>query len=184
MSEATRNSGRPLESFRSYLRMLANAQLPWHLRGQIDPSDVVQNALLNAHKGFAQRRGTSDAELAAWLRAILKNALIDAVRRATRETRLAQAIEHSSLRLKKLVAADDSTPSGQAVRQEELERLARALELLPDDQRTAVQLQQIQDYSVAEIAKEMVRTKSSVGGLLNRGMRRLRELMREESDHE
>jgi RNA polymerase sigma-70 factor (ECF subfamily) len=55
---------------------------------------------------------------------------------------------------------------------------------LPEDQRTAVQLQQIQDYSVEEIAQQMNRTKTAVGGLLKRGMRRLRELMQTGGDHE
>lgn len=183
MSEPGPSSERPLASFRPYLRMLAAAQLPVHLRGQIDPSDVVQNTLLKAHAHFDQYRGTSDAELAAWLRRILGNAMIDALRRVTREPQLLQAVEQSSAHLEALLAANVSTPGEQAVRQEELERLAQALESLPEDQRTAVQLQQIQDYSVAEIARLMSRSKTAVGGLLKRGMRRLRELMQAGGDH-
>jgi RNA polymerase sigma-70 factor (ECF subfamily) len=184
MREPGRKSERPLESFRPYLRMLAAAQLPRHLRGQVDPSDVVQNTLLKAHERFDQYIGTSEAELAAWLRRILANAMIDALRRVTREPVFLQAMEQSSSHLEALLAANDSTPREQAVRQEELERLAQALEQLPEEQRTAVQLQQIQDYSVEEIARIMSRSKTAVGGLLKRGMRRLRELMREGSDHE
>jgi RNA polymerase sigma-70 factor, ECF subfamily len=184
MSGPEPGSERPLESFRSYLRMLAAAQLPENLRGQVDPSDVVQIALLKAHEHFNQYRGTSGAELAAWLRRILANAMIDALRRVTREPLLLQAVEQSSSRLEALLAANVSTPSEQAVRQEELECLAQALEQLPEDQRTAVQLQQIQDYSVEEIAKMMARSKTAVGGLLKRGMRRLRELMQKGGDHE
>lgn len=184
MSEPAPRSERPLESFRPYLRMLAAAQLPGNLRGQVDPSDVVQNTLLKAHEHFDQYRGTSEAELAAWLRRILSNALIDALRRVTREPQLLQAVEQSSSHLEALLTANVSTPSEQAVRQEELERLAQALEQLPEEQRTAIQLQQIQDYSVEDIAKLMSRSKTAVGGLLKRGMRRLRELMREGSDHE
>lgn len=183
MSESASRSGRPLESFRPYLRMLAAVQLPAHLRGQVDPSDVVQIALLKAHERFDQYRGTSEAELAAWLRRILANTMIDALRRVTREPQMLQAVEQSSSHLEALLAANASTPSEQAVRQEELERLALALEQLPEDQRTAVQLQQIQDYSVEEIAKLMGRSKTAVGGLLKRGMRRLRELMRDGSEH-
>jgi RNA polymerase sigma-70 factor (ECF subfamily) len=184
MSDPTTRADRPLESFRPYLRLLAAAQLPGHLRGQIDPSDVVQNTLLKAHEHFDQYRGTGEAELAAWLRRILANALIDALRRLTREPQLLQAVEQSSSQLEAMLWANGSTPSERAVRQEQLERLAQSLELLPEDQRTAVQLQQIQEYSVEEIAKLMNRSKSAVGGLLKRGMRRLRELMQEESDHE
>jgi RNA polymerase sigma-70 factor, ECF subfamily len=144
MREPASRSERPLESFRPYLRMLAAAQLPWHLRGRVDPSDVVQNTLLKAHERFDQYRGTSEAELAAWLRTILARAVIDALRP---EPLLLQALEQSSSRLEALIAAKSSSSREQAARQEELERLAEALEQLPEDQRTAVQLQQIQDYS-------------------------------------
>lgn len=164
--------------------MLAAAQVPGHLRGQVEPSDVVQDTLLKAHKNLDQYRGTSEAELAAWLRRILSNAMIDALRRVTREPQLLQALEESSSHLEALLAANGSISGEEAVRQEELERLAQALEQLPEDQRTAVQLQQIQDYSVEEIARLMSRSKSAVGGLLKRGMRRLRELMLEGGDRE
>ncbi len=155
MSEPGSRPERPLESFRPYLRMLAAAQLPGHLRGQVDPSDLVQTALLKAHEHLGQYRGTSDAELAAWLRRILANAMIDALRRVSREPRLLQAMEQSSAHLEALLAANVATPGEQAVRQEQLERLAEALEQLPQEQRMAVQLQQIQEYSVDEIAKLM-----------------------------
>ena len=144
----------------------------------------LAHTLLKAHEHFDQHRGTSEAELAAWLRRILANAMIDAVRRVTREPQMLQALEQSASNLEELLAANASTPSEQVVRQEELERLAQALEQLPADQRTAVQLQQIQEYAVDDIAKLMSRSKTAVGGLLKRGMRRLRELMQEGSDHE
>ena len=47
-----------------------------------------------------------------------------------------------------------------------------------------MQLQQIQGYSVDEIATMMGRSKTAVGGLLKRAMCRLRELMQEGIDHE
>ena len=105
-------------------------------------------------------------------------------READEAKRHAWCLEQSASNLEELLAANASTPSEQVVRQEELERLAQALEQLPEDQRTAVQLQQIQNYSVAEIAKLMNRSKTAVGGLLKRGMRRLRELMQKGGDHE
>ena len=184
MSEPSPRPDRPLDSYRPYLRMLAAAQVPAYLRGQVDPSDVVQNTLLKAHERFDQYRGTTDAEFAAWLRRILANAMIDALRRFTREPRVLQALEQSSSHLEAALAANVSSPSERAVRQEDLERLAQALEQLPEDQRTAVQLQQIQDNSVEDIAKQMNRSKTAIGGLLKRGMRRLRELMQEGGDHE
>jgi RNA polymerase sigma-70 factor (ECF subfamily) len=168
---------RPLESFRPYLRMLADLQLPWQANGRVDPSDVVQDTLLKAKVHFDQFRGTSEAELAAWLRRILSNAMIDALRRCARDKSVLQALQQSSARLEASLAAKGSSPSEQAVRHEELEHLAAALLLLPEDQRTAVQLQQVHGHSVEVIAGLLGRSKSAVGGLLRRGMARLRELM-------
>jgi RNA polymerase sigma-70 factor (ECF subfamily) len=169
---------RPLESFRSYLRMLADLQMPWKENGRLDPSDVVQDTLVKAKQHLGQFRGKTEAELAAWLRGILSNAMIDALRRVTRERSVLQAlVELSSARLEASLAADGSSPSEQAVRHEELEQLAAALTQLPEDQRSAVQLQHLHGLSVALIAGYLGRSKSAVGGLLRRGMARLRELM-------
>ena len=70
---------RAVESYREYLRLLARLNLDTRLRGRIDPSDLVQQTLLKAHEKRDQFRGKSDAELAAWLRAILANQIADAL---------------------------------------------------------------------------------------------------------
>ncbi len=177
---------RPLESFRHYLHALAGAQFPRQLRGKLDPSDVVQKAMLKAHEDVAQFRGRSEGERAAWLRRILTNVLTDELRRAAAAVRdvaleqsIGPAVEQSSAWLEAWLTGGEMSPSEQAVRQEELLRLAAALSQLPEDHRTALELQKLQDCSVETIAREMGRSTSAVGGLLRRGMRRLRELMQE-----
>ena len=59
--------GRLLEKFRDYLRLLARVQLDPRLRGKLDPSDVVQQTLLEAFEKREQFCGTTNGELAAWL---------------------------------------------------------------------------------------------------------------------
>jgi RNA polymerase sigma-70 factor (ECF subfamily) len=178
--------GPPLEQYRQYLLVLARVQLSPLLQGKVDPSDVVQETLLKAHENRGQFTGTTEAQLTAWLRRILTNTMIDAARHFTgdgrdvgRELSL-EAVEQSSARLEALLAGSpSSSPSERGMREEQLLRLAAALEQLPEDQRTAVEMHHLQGYPLEAIAEQMGRTKQAVGGLLRRGMSRLRELLDE-----
>src|SRR5882672_5134179 len=76
-----------LDRFYDYLRLLARLQLDARLQAKLDASDIVQQALLQAHENRAQFRGASDAELAGWLRTILANTLAAALRRFSAEAR-------------------------------------------------------------------------------------------------
>ncbi len=184
--------GLGLERFRNYLLLLARMRLDDRLGARLDPSDVVQETLLEAHRKQAQFRGRTDAELAAWLRQMLAYAIADAVRAqgrarrdVARERSLEAALDDSSARLEAWLAADQSSPSDRAQREEQLVQLAEALAQLPEDQRRAVELKHLQGYTVADVARTLGRTETAVGGLLRRGMTRLRERMhaaRGESD--
>jgi RNA polymerase sigma-70 factor (ECF subfamily) len=178
-----------LENYRDYLRLLARLQLSPRLRAKLDESDVVQQAILQAHAARAQFRGQSEAEWLAWLRAILANALAAAGRRFAAESRdlgreraLEAELEQSSSRLECLLAADQSSPSERAVRCEELLRLAHAMNRLPPDQRRVVELHHLKGLAVAEVAELMERSRPAVVGLLFRGLKKLRELLQEQGE--
>jgi RNA polymerase sigma-70 factor (ECF subfamily) len=174
-----------LDRFRAYLHLLARLQLDPRLRTKLDPSDVVQQTLMQAHAARDQFRGSSPEELTAWLRQILARVLGHAVRDfargkrdVTQERSLDAALDASSTRLETFLAADQSSPSERAGRNEQLLRLADALANLPESQREAVVLHYWQDWSLAEIAEHLHRTTSAVAGLLNRGVGALREQLR------
>jgi RNA polymerase sigma-70 factor (ECF subfamily) len=174
----------PLERYREYLRLLARLQMDPRLRQKLDPSDVAQEALLQAHAKKEQFRGQSEGELTAWLRRILANTLAMSVRRfgqqrrdAALERSLEAAVEASSMRLEAWLANDDPGPSKQAERNEQLLHLAAALEQLPPEQREALELRHLQGHPVAEIGQRLGRSEASVAGLLRRGLMNLREIL-------
>jgi RNA polymerase sigma-70 factor (ECF subfamily) len=186
MDQPPRGAGPDLERYRDYLRALARLQIDYRLRGKLDPSDVVQQTLLEAHQARDKLSGLNEAQRAAWLRRALANNLADEarglgaqVRDVGRERPLQQAVDESSARLEALLAAEHSSPSHQAVRQEDLLRLAEALGRLPEDQRAAVELHHLERRTLAETAEVMGRTRSAVASLVFRGLRNLRQRLDE-----
>ena len=184
MARAADTPGLGLERFREYLHLLARQHIGAQLRAKLDPSDLVQQTLLEAHRKRDQFRGRSDAELAGWLRKLLACTLADAVRAlgrakrdVARERSLESALEQSSARIEAWLVAEQSSPSQQAMRHEQAVRLADALAKLPASQREALELRHCQGWSLAEISRHMGRTPAAVAGLLKRGARQLRLLL-------
>jgi RNA polymerase sigma-70 factor (ECF subfamily) len=137
--------GCDLERYRHYLRLLARAQLGSRPGARLDPSDLVQQTLLEAYQKRHQFRGTSDAERAGWLRMILACNVADAMRaqgRLKRDVGRERSLEHelaeSSARLGARLAADGPSPSEHAQRHEQAIRLAEALSRLSADQRESL----------------------------------------------
>jgi RNA polymerase sigma-70 factor (ECF subfamily) len=131
-------AGRVLDRFWAYLRLLARLHLDPRLRGKLDPSDLVEQRLLQAYQAVDQLRGRTDAEVAAWLRRILARTLAQAVRDFARDKRdvarkrsLDQALGESSARLERWLAAEQSSPGAQAERNEEALGLGVLPLLLP-----------------------------------------------------
>jgi RNA polymerase sigma-70 factor (ECF subfamily) len=174
-----------LERFRPYLRLLARLQLDPRLQGKLDPSDVVQQTLVQAWQALDRFQGNTDAQTAAWLRTILAHQLANAVRdlgRAKRDVAREQALaalNASSARLEAWLVADQSSPSQRAERNEKLFRLAAALEALPDAQREALTLHHLHDWTLDDIGRRLGRTPAAVAGLIKRGLRQLRQQLHE-----
>lgn len=172
-----------LERFRAYLGLLARLEVAPPLRDRVDLSGVVQQTLFEAHQGLSEhpRQDRAEEETIAWLRSILSHNLADELRKLTAQRRnvrqersLERALDQSASRWEEWLVAQQSSPSQQAIRHEELLRMAEALTALPEGQRRAIELHHLRGLPLAQIAAELGTSKGAVGGLLHRGLKTLR----------
>jgi RNA polymerase sigma-70 factor (ECF subfamily) len=175
--------GQLLELYRNYLTLLARLQISRRLQSKVDPTDLVQETFLKAHRHFEQFRGHSEGELAAWLRQTLSLNVANLVRHyygtGGRNVRLEceLADESGSQARDAGLVAKQSSPSQRAARREEAVRLADALAKLPADYAEVIVLRHLQALPFAEVARRMGRSLDSVEKLWVRALARLRRLL-------
>ena len=172
--------GQLLEEYREYLRLLARARVGRELQVRLDPSDLVQDALLEAHRDFGQFLGQTESELTAWLRQILVRNLTDQLKHhhsQMRDYEREQPLEVLVEQAHEALAAPLSTPSAQAVRREQAVVLANALARLSDDYREVIIRRHVEGQSFDEVALAMGRTSGAARMLWMRALERLGRLM-------
>ncbi|HKB36908.1 MAG TPA: sigma-70 family RNA polymerase sigma factor [Gemmataceae bacterium] len=165
-----------LESFRPYVRRLVQPFQQGQVKGRIDDSDLIQDALLEVHRSFATFHGTTVAELAVWLRCIVLrtagrslHAHVGVARRAVRH-------EQGVGELAEQLADPGTSPSAQAMRHEQAARLMEALARLPADMQQVLLGRHLDGLSHAALAERLGRTEGAVRVLYVRALSLLREI--------
>lgn len=161
-----------LTRYEPALLLWAQSQLPGWVRGKLDPADLVQQTLLEA-VAADKLAGRPDHEVLAYLRRALTHNLIDAARKYAPTKADAAALD-TSVRLADWLAADQTSPSERADRNERYARMAVALSELPDSQRIAVELRYLQGMKVTDIARQLGQNENAVSQLLHRAVTKLR----------
>jgi RNA polymerase sigma-70 factor, ECF subfamily len=166
-----------LERLRPQLLVWAETQTPVWVRAKLDPADLVQQTMLEGLRSADRLNGKSDREVLAYLRRMLSNNAIDAARKYARnkDDISPDAAAESSRRLVDWLAANDTSPSDRAARNERYDRLALGLGRLPDAQRIAVEWKYLHGAKIVEIARLLDRSEGAVMALLNRAVAALRE---------
>jgi RNA polymerase sigma-70 factor (ECF subfamily) len=131
--------------------------------------DLVQQTLLHIHR--ARGSFISGAEVMPWAFAIARRLLIDGIRRARREVRLAHDETGES-------AVDSAAPADALVEAQELaSRIQRELARLPETQRVAFELIKQEGLSFAEAAQVLGTTVAAVKLRAHRAYEALRAVI-------
>lgn len=167
---------------RDRLLLAARGELQSRLQAKVDPSDLVQQTLLEAHRDFARFQGETAAQWWSWLRSILDRNAADvaraylgtAKRQAGREVAFRPAGSDSlAPGAAPEPAADDATPSQQVMLDDRQRRLALAIEQLPADYRQVIELRNLQRLPFDEVAERMGRSRPAVQMLWARALKKL-----------
>jgi len=172
--------GQVFEVLRSRLASLAAEELPDALRAKVGPSDLVQETAIDMQRDFGRFRGTTAEECFAWLRSILRNNVIDAVRHFEATSKRDLAREESlegKARRDGAMAVCHRLPDGSAMRHEDSATLDRVLARLPADHRDVIELRYWRGLSFADIGTEMNRSADAVRKLWYRAIERLQAEM-------
>lgn len=179
--------GQIFEAARSRLLRIAARELPADVRVKIAPSDIVQETAVDAQRGFNHFNGTSPEALFAWLRGILRNNVVDAVRRYRDALKRNAALEISlttvsAQKAGEILPALTHTADGSAIRREEAAMLNTVMARLPADYRRVLELRYWQGMSFVDMAPHLGRSPEAARKLWYRALECLQAELAGQSD--
>lgn len=137
-------------------------------------SDLTQEAMAIAAERIDEFRGTTEAELVAWVCAIAETKLCDhrrTARRQRRDVRRTRSLDP----IGDDMPDEADRPDNALLRTEEREFVRRLIDRLPAVERTAIRVRYIEERPVAEVASRLYRSEAAAQGVLKRALVRLRE---------
>lgn len=151
----------------------------------VELSDVMQETAIYVSERIDQFVGETEKEWLAWLGQVFDHRLIDGLRKGQakkrdrrRETTMDAPLGDAATPLKQQLAAQQSSPSQQANRNEQI---LLAIAAVPQPYREVVRLRNIEGHSLEEIATLLECTPANAAIYLDRGLRALRRHLRQES---
>jgi RNA polymerase sigma-70 factor (ECF subfamily) len=177
-----------LAMHRHRLRRMIGVRLDPRLAARVDPSDVVQEALIEASRKMTDYLRTRPISFYPWLRQIawerlvhLHSRHIDVQKRSVgREARWSASLsDQSVMQLAKMLATPGSSPSAHLAAQEQREKVRSALDELPERDREVLTLRYLEQLSTGEIAEVVGTSKEAVKARHFRAVQRLQDIFRD-----
>jgi RNA polymerase sigma-70 factor (ECF subfamily) len=171
-----------LARHRAYLCRFVELRLDPQLRPRLDPSDVVQDAQLEAVRRLPDYLREPGLPFRLWLRQIAYDRLLMAHRRHVQAGRRAVGRDvalpdRSSVLLVRQLLAGGPSPSEQLSRQELARRVRQALAQLPAADRELLMMRNFEGLSSPEVAQVLGITPAAVRQRYGRTVLRLRKLL-------
>ncbi len=178
---------RLLARHRDRLRRMVALRLDRRLQGRVDPSDVIQEALLEAATHLTSYVQQPEVPFFLWLRGVTGNKLLELHRRhlgtqmrdAGREVSLYHGTlpETSSAALAAQLLGHATRPSEAAIRAELKIRLQEALNSMDPLDREVLALRHFEQLSTNETAKVLGISAAAAGKRYVRALKRLKDIL-------
>ena len=150
----------------------------WHYTGDREASlDCGQEAMIRIWRALDSYRG--DCAFESWVYRIAANCCMDWLRKKKRD----RSVSMEPMRDQGFDPADTSPGTeAQVIAQDESLRLREAIALLPEDQREALVLTQLERVSYEEAARMLDVSEGTVKSRVNRAKARLKEILTSEGE--
>jgi RNA polymerase sigma-70 factor (ECF subfamily) len=184
---------RLLARHRDRLRKMIAWRLDRRLAARVDPSDVVQEVLLEASCKMDRYLRERPLPFFPWLRSLAGEYLVTLHRRHVRargrsvlreEAGVLNLPDESAAELASRLVTSSTSPTQRALRQELRERVQQALGRLSERDREVLVLRNLEQLSVADTAEVLRISAAAVKVRHMRALERLHALLAEEDEEE
>jgi len=140
------------------------------VRQRDDVDDLVQDVFVLAYRSIGSFRG--DSSFSTWLGAIAVNASLKHMKRS--KNRQALSIDDPEIALGEVLSTNEPDPEDAVQARARNAAVRKAIDTLPDKQRTVVVLHYFEDYTCEEIAKMLRCSVGTVWSRLHYACKKLR----------
>jgi RNA polymerase sigma-70 factor, ECF subfamily len=172
-----------MERHRQSLERMVRGRLNRAVARRVDPSDVVQEALLTASRRLAEYVQNPGMPFHAWLRQIARDRLADAYRRqlaAKRSVACEQSVggDGTSVEAPAMLVRDtELTPATAMMRREFAERFHAAVETLNDVDREIIFMRHAEQLTNGEAAELLGLSQPAAAMRYLRALRQLKSIL-------
>jgi len=151
------------------------------LRSKLESMDLVQDVLMSALKDLGNFTYKTEGDFLRWLSRIAENRLRNQLQRLHANKRdIRKEVQLNSYRptvedsfVAALDAVDTTTPSAIMSKREELDKLAKAIDVLKPEYRQVIVMTKIEGLSYKEIGERLGKSSEAVRKLVSRALEEL-----------